>query len=254
MATPQIQHTEEEFIFDKRMTCLVCDKQFKTKVMKSNRARRKGSDMDLRPRFEHIDTLKYMVCSCPHCGYSAMHSTFSHIASRQIKNIREQVCVNFTPEDRSECTCYTYDQALHMYELALQCADAKLAKNGEKAYLHLVMAWLYREKKALAEQQEDASMSAEELEKCSQLADEHYLAAYEGFEQAMMNEMPPIMGLDQATVEYLIAYMAYYFGKLEVSAKLVGSVLTTSSASRNVKERALELKDEIVKALKERKK
>ena len=36
--------------------------------------------------------------------------------------------------------------------------------------------------------------------------------------------------------------------------ELIGSVLTTSSASRNVKDRALELKAEIIKMLKERKK
>ena len=62
MAVSEIVHSEEEFIFDKRVTCLVCDAEFKTKVLKSNKARRLGSDADLRPRFAHIDTLKYGVC------------------------------------------------------------------------------------------------------------------------------------------------------------------------------------------------
>lgn len=248
------QHTEEEFIFDKRMTCVVCDKPFTTKVLKSNRARRLGSDADLRPRFQHIDTLKYGICSCPHCGYSATHSAFSHVASRQINSIKEQVCAQFVPEDRSGWTSYTYDQALRMHALALQCAEAKLAKDGEKAYLHLLMAWLYREKEKEAESITVEEMKSAEIESCRAQADEHYLAAFEGFQQAMMNEMFPIAGLGQPTLEYILAYMAFHFGQLEVSAKLVGSVLTTSSATRNVKDQALELKDEIVKALKERKK
>lgn len=253
MAMSENQHTEEEYIFDKKMTCVVCDKPFTTKILKSNRARRLGSDMDLRPRYEHIDTIKYGICSCPNCGYSAMHNAFSHISGRQINNIKEQVCVHFLPEDRMGWTSYTYDQALRMHAMALKCADAKLAKDGEKAYLHLLMAWLYREKQAEAEKITIEELRNQETESCKAQADEHYLAAFEGFQQAMMNEMFPIMGLDQPTLEYLIAYMAFYFEKLEVAAKLVGSVLTTSSASRNVKDRALELKAEIIKKLKERK-
>ena len=254
MAMSGTVHTEEEYIFDKKMTCVVCDKPFTTKVLKSNRARRLGSDADLRPRFEHIDTIKYGICSCPNCGYSAMHSAFSHLSPRQINNIKEQVCTHFLPEDRSGWSSYTYDQAIRMHEMALQCSEAKLAKNGEKAYLHMLMAWLYREKEKEAETITVEELREMETKKCHEQADEHYLAAFEGFQQAMMNEMFPIMGLNQPTLEYIIAYMAFYFGKLEVAAKLIGSVLTTSSASRNVKDRALELKDEIIKILKERKK
>ena len=254
MAMSGTVHTEEEFIFDKKMTCVVCDKPFTTKVLKSNRARRLGSDADLRPRFEHIDTIKYGICSCPNCGYSAMHSAFSHLSPRQINNIKEQVCTHFLPEDRSGWSSYTYDQAIRMHEMALQCSEAKLAKNGEKAYLHMLMAWLYREKEKEAETITVEELREMESKNCREQADEHYLAAFEGFQQAMMNEMFPIMGLNQPTLEYIIAYMAFYFGKLEVAAKLIGSVLTTSSASRNVKDRALELKDEIIKTLKERKK
>lgn len=141
-----------------------------------------------------------------------------------------------------------------MHELALQCAEAKLAKDGEKSYLHLLMAWLYREKEKEAEMIEAEELRNAEIANCDAQAEEHYLAAFEGFQNAMMNEMFPIAGLNQSTLEYILAYMAFHFGKLEVAAKLVGSVLTTSSASRNVKDQAFELKDEIVRALRERKK
>ena len=78
MAMTENQRIDADYIFDKRMTCVVCDKPFTTKILKSNRARRLESDVDLRPRYENIDTLKYGICSCPNCGYSAMHSAFSH--------------------------------------------------------------------------------------------------------------------------------------------------------------------------------
>jgi hypothetical protein len=245
-------HTDAEYVFDKKMTCAVCDRPFTTKVLKSNRARRIGCDADLRPRFQHIDTLIYGVCSCPHCGYSATHSAFAHIAGHQIENVMQQVSTHFMPEDRSGWDCYTYDQAIRMHELALQCADAKLAKDGEKAYLHLLLSWLYQEKKREAEEAENAdSLHAQTF---AAVAEEHYQAAYDGFQQAIMNEMFPIAGLDQPTLEYIIAYMAFHFGKMEVAAKTVGSVLTNSMASRNVKDRAFDLKDAIIKEIKEKKK
>lgn len=252
--TTQITHTEDEFIFDKRMTCVVCDQPFTTKVLKSNRARRTGSDADLRPRFEYIDTLKYGVCSCPHCGYSAQHNAFTHLVKRQIENIKQEVCAHFTPEDRTGWNVYTYDQAIAMHETALKCAEAKLAKDGEKSYLHLLLAWLYREKVKEIQELPDETQRAAETKRLAREAELHYLAAYDGFQQAMMNEMFPIAGLNQPTLEYILAYMAYHFGKMEVSAKLVGGVITNSSASRNVKDHALELKDQILIELKKRKK
>jgi hypothetical protein len=244
-------HSEKEYIFDKKMTCVVCDMPFTTKVLKSSKARRIGSDADLRPRYQNIDILKYGVCSCPNCGYSALHSSFAHISTRQAENVMQTVCTHFMPEDRTGWESYTYEQAIRMHELALQSAEAKLAKDGEKSYLHLLLAWLYREKQA----QEENGSAVEQgtREDYTLVAEEHYKAAFEGFQQAMMNEMFPIGGMDQPTLEYVIAYLAYHFGKLEVAAKMIGSVMTNSSASRNVKDRAYDLKEEIVKSIKEKK-
>jgi hypothetical protein len=160
-----------------------------------------------------------------------------------MEKVVQRVCVSFKPEDRSGWTVYSYDQAIHMHELALTCADAKLAKDGEKSYLHLLLAWLYREKQA-----------TEGGEGCTEKADAHYREAYDGFQRALMNELFPIAGMDQPTVEYLIAYLAYYFGDLEVAAKMNSSVLTNSMASHTMKDRAMDLKDELVKAMKAKKK
>ena len=49
---------EESFLLDKTVSCPVCDKMFKTKAVKSGRIRRLQPDLDLRPRFEYIDTIK----------------------------------------------------------------------------------------------------------------------------------------------------------------------------------------------------
>ena len=48
--------------------------------------------------------------------------------------------------------------------------------------------------------------------------------------------------------------MAYHFGKLEIAAKMIGALITNTSTSRNVKDRALELKEQIIVELRNRKK
>ena len=47
---------EDSFLLDKAIRCTVCDKVFKTKIIKNGRVKRKEPDLDLRPRFEYIDT------------------------------------------------------------------------------------------------------------------------------------------------------------------------------------------------------
>ena len=50
--------TEEECIYDKTMKCPVCDEEFKTKVVKTGKAKRVGQDSDLRTRYQIVDPLK----------------------------------------------------------------------------------------------------------------------------------------------------------------------------------------------------
>ena len=96
-AAPQ----ESSFLLDKAIRCVVCDKVFKTKMVNS-RVKRLEPDLDLRPRYEHIDTLKYNTKSCPYCGYTAVSRYFEHLSSVQIRLLNEQVCVNFKGSDDVE--------------------------------------------------------------------------------------------------------------------------------------------------------
>ena len=68
---------EEDFLLLKAVRCPICDGTFRTIQIKSGRAKRKEPDMDLRPRFEYIDTNKYDITSCPKCGFA-----FNEISSR----------------------------------------------------------------------------------------------------------------------------------------------------------------------------
>ena len=137
--------SEESFLLEKSVRCTVCDKVFKTKMIKNGRVKRLEPDFDLRPRFMYIDTLKYDVASCPNCGYTAMNRYFEHLSSVQIKLIKEKICANFKPTGE-EPAVYDYDTAINRYKLALFNTLVKKGKASEKAYTCLKISWLYRGK------------------------------------------------------------------------------------------------------------
>lgn len=239
---------EESFLLEKSVQCMVCDKKFKTKAVKSGKAVRMEPDRDLRPRFRHIDTLKYDVISCPECGYTAMTRYFDHISTGQMRMVREVVSSKFKPMANTEKGFYTYEEAINRYKLSLVNTMAKRGRDSEKAYTCLKIAWLLRGKTETMPEETEEEKKAKEAVK--QEEEKFYLQAYEGFSAALANEMFPICGMDQCTMDYLLAYMSYHFGKYEIASKFLGGVLTSQTASRRMKDMALDLKDDIIQNIK----
>lgn len=239
---------EKDFLLPKTIHCKVCDKDFKTKAVKSGKARRLQPDRDLRPRFQYIDTLKYDVISCPHCGYSALSRDFDRIVPARAKMIREQISEKFTPMEEPEQDFYTYDMAIARYKLALLNTAVKKGKESEKAYTCLKLAWILRGKADTLS--EDIPEEKEAKKECQEEEEVFYQQAYEGFSKAISEEMYPICGMDENTMDYLLAYMSYHFEKYEMASKCLARVLTSSNASRRLKDMALELKEDIVAKLK----
>jgi len=136
---------EQDFLFDKSFTCPICDKEFKARTVKIGKAKLAGSDLDLRPRYEQIDLLKYDIILCPYCGYAALSRFFKFVTSPQAKNIRKTISATFKPQKEVK-EIYTYDEALERYKLTLANAIVKQTRSSEKAYICLKTAWLLRGK------------------------------------------------------------------------------------------------------------
>ena len=204
--------------------------------------------MDLRPRYEHIDTLKYSVISCPYCGYTAITRYFEHLSSMQVKMIREKICVNFKPADNVEPTLIDYDTAIERYKLALFNTIVKKGKNSEKAYTCLNLAWLLRGKRESLDAK-DPKM-AEQIKECREQEEAFYAQAYEGFTKAVSTETYPMCGMDECTMDYLLATMAYHYKKYDVASKCIARILQSAAASKKMKDRAYELKERIVEEIK----
>lgn len=238
---------EESFLLAKTVRCKVCDQVFKTKVVKNGRVKRLEPDRDLRPRFQYIDTLKYDVSSCPKCGYTAMNRYFDQLMPSQAKLIQEQIGSKFQPGSDPEPDFYDYDEAIGRYKLSLMNTVVKKGKDSEKAYTCLKLAWLLRGKAETmpAETPQEQAAVAE----CRKEEEAFYQQAYEGFSKAITKEDYPMCGMEQSTVDYLIAYMAYHFKQYEISSKFLATVLTSPSASRRMKDMGLQLKEDILAEL-----
>lgn len=241
--------TEESFLLEKTVRCTVCDKVFKAKMVKSGRAKRMEPDEDLRPKYEHIDILKYDVLSCPHCGYTAMNRYFEHLASVQIRLIKEQICANFKPTGEDEPATYDYDTAIGRYKLALYTTMVKKGKTSEKAYCCLKLAWLYRGKAESLNPNDPATEAAKK--ECKQQEEMFYQQAYEGFSKAVSSESFPICGMDQNTLDYLLAYMSAHYKQYSMASKCLANILQSSTAQSKTKDRARDLKEKIVAELKQ---
>lgn len=242
--------TEEEFLLEKSVRCKVCDGVFKTKTIKNGRVKRLEPDKDLRPRFQYIDTLKYDITSCPNCGYTAMNRYFDQLSSVQAKLIRENIGSQFKKNTAPEPATYTYDEALDRYKLSLVNTMVKKGKDSEKAYTCLKISWLLRGKIETMPEGTPEEKQLKETCKKEELA--FYQQAYEGFTKATTKEMYPMCGMDESTLDYLISYMAYRFGKKEMASKFLAGVLQSPAASRRLKDMALDLKEEIIAQLRKK--
>ena len=242
---------ETDYLLDKSVECVICDHKFKAKAVKTSKMQRLQPDQDLRPRFRGIDTLKYEVISCPNCGYTAINRYFDHLSSLQMKLIKESVCSKFKASKEPPADFYDYDTAMERYKLSLFNSVVKKASTSEKAYTCLKMSWLCRGKLEEMKAQGIAEDS-ESMKKWKQDEDTYYAQAYEGLTKAVASENFPICGMDQNTMDILLAAMSFRMEKYEMASRLISRVLTSRTANRNSKDRALDMKQELIRILKEK--
>lgn len=240
---PTVQ--EKDLLYDKTYTCPVCNKNFTAKVMKTGKAKLLGTDRDLRPRYEGIDIQKYDVLLCPNCGYAALTRFFPHITPTQAKLIKEQISQKVQVRPRTGET-YSYEEALENYKLALACAVVKHAKNSEKAYICLRTAWTLRGYEEYLRE----NPGAENAESVRIMAKSHIQNAYKGFMEALKTESFPMCGMDEITVNYLLAVLALESGEYEAASRMVARILTDSSVSSRIKDKARDLKEDILAGMK----
>lgn len=239
---------ESNFIYAKKYKCPLCENTFSSLTVSNSKLKRLDPDFDLMPRFEHIDVQKYDVVLCPACGYAALTKYFDKpLVDKQKDLLNEKIVASYKGISISK-DIISYDEALDRYQLALANAIAKMARNSERAFICLKAGWVLRGK--------EASLDTSELNYDVELQDtldkeKMFLQyAFEGFQKAIIEETYPICGMDASTLNYLLAAIAYRVGEYDEAGKLVGKVLISVTSGERLKDRARDLKADIIKAKK----
>lgn len=246
----KMKYREEDFLFQKTYECPVCYKGFKEKTVRAGKVRMIRTDKDLRPVYEQLEPLKYDVVLCPHCGYATLSRYFGGLTTSQIKSIRENISSGYQVSENGNNT-YTYEEALNRYKLCLANTIVKHGRASERAYICLKAGWLLRSMQEMLdgtmEDYEKKIRDAKEQER------EFLKNALEGFIAARQSENYPICGMDETTLEYLIAVLAMEFEQYEVASRLISNLLVSASASPRIKDRAREIKEELLVRIREKK-
>lgn len=240
--------TDAEKLFEKKYSCPICDNDFTAKTVKSGKARLLKTDMDLRNVYDGIEPLKYDIILCPKCGYAALARFFPNVTSVQHKYIEEKIRPNFKPmpEEGDE---YTFEQAISRYNIAFANAVVKLAKASEGAYLSLKTGWLCRSyKESLDPQSEGYQQSYDRIEGMEK---DYLKKAYDLFVKAVQSEDFPMCGMDENTVDYLLAALAMEFGDYFDASKLLSKLITSYSVSNRLKDKARDAKEVLQAKMKE---
>ena len=238
---------EKDLIYDKSFTCPVCDKKFTSKVMKTGKTRLVSTDLDCRPIHEGIDSNKYDVVECPECGYAAMVSYFHPLLNAQIKMVREGICNKIKMQNPTG-EIYQYEEVIPRYQVALACAIVKHGKDSEKAHICLHFAWLLRG--YAQELEEEEKLTIEKAQELKEQELECLQKALEGLINARQKESIPICGMDQTSLDYMMAAIAYELEKDNIAAKMVSEILASAVANSRMKDKARELKQLILERYK----
>lgn len=243
------EKNEKTLLIDKRYTCPVCEKQLRAKAVKSNSARFVDTKADLRPVYSNINITKYDAVCCPNCGFAALTQNFGKITATQRKLIHDKIQINYKSHEEAECDFYTTEMAISRMKMALLCTITKEGKDSEIGYVCLKISWLYQ---ALAEEVPgDDPDAASKKELYLKEADNAAMKAYERLTNARSCEDYPIAGMNEATLDYLLAYFAYKKGDYQTAMQFLSGVVASRSISPRLKDKALELKDQIGQAKQE---
>ncbi|MDF2612314.1 MAG: hypothetical protein K0S71_100 [Clostridia bacterium] len=212
----------ESVLYDKTYICPICDKVFTSKAIRSGKNRLMSVDTGLKPLYDIVDPILYECIVCPSCGYAALGKVFSSVSPKQSSWIREKICSQYKGQNYPDII--TPKDAIERYKLALLNAMVKKVKDGEKAYLCLKIAWIYRD------------MEDSENEKV------FMQYALTGFLNAYNKERFPIFELDELTTAYIIADLYRRFEEYDKAMQWVGYVILDKHVSLKLKTRGLHLK------------
>lgn len=139
--------------YNKNLVCICCKQPFQTGKLRSRFVRVKEHETDFKPIYvdDHANALYYNVAVCPHCGFSFTEDFTSYFAPGTKEVIEQTITAKWN--GRSYDGKRTIEAAMETYKLAYLSGQIKKEKPLTLAGITLRLAWLYRDKKDLANEQ-----------------------------------------------------------------------------------------------------
>ncbi len=243
----EIVYNEADYLFHKTYKCPLCDKKIKSLTVKSGKLRTIGHEDDLRPLYKELDPIKYEPVVCSGCGYASLAQYFDHMMPLQAKRLRAEIEGSFAELDKEGKDIYSYDEAILRYKMVLYCDVIGNVKNSRKAYTCLKMAWVIRGK---LENEGDA-LSEEEEKRLREDELECIKNAYDGYQIALSTESFPISGMDEITLSYLMAELAFRLADYREALQLLSRIICNNHVPSRIKNMAIDLKERIREKVKE---
>ena len=220
-----------ENLYNKKVTCPVCSKEFNVTKVKIKACKVDGRDTDFFIYYKGINPILYDAWVCENCGYAALSDRFPDISSKEAKIIKE----NITPKwaKRSFEGERDADAALEAFKLVLYNYQLRGVKASEMAKVCMRLAWLYRMKD---DPKENDFMK---------FALNYYVETYE-------KQNLPADKLDENTCMYMIGELCLRTGKYEDAVKWLSRIVSSrSTKSKALKEMARDryqiVKDKLAK-------
>ncbi len=218
----------KEIVYQRKVNCPVCNTTFLTSSVRAGRIRFMDSESDLRPIYSGFDPLVYDVVVCTSCGYAHLNKYFKSVSDYKMNQVKEKISTSYNGKRYDRF--YSYKDGIERYKLALFNSIEGGDLDGMRAFLCLKISWLYR-----GYWRELKKDSAKDFSKINELKDMENLFsshALEGFIIAFNNEPFPIVGLDQNTLEYLIAELYRKQGKPTEARKWLSRVVGKTNSKR----------------------
>ncbi len=200
MATP---------LYQVEKTCPICEKAFKLTKTRGQSIPVK-TDTDFCTHFNDINPYYYAIWVCSHCGFAAHEERFFTLLETQREKLKQFLAgrqVNLDLGDER-----TWEQAVTSHKLAIHYANLISMPASHIASLEMRLAWLYREKEMINEEQEM-------LRK-----------AVDAYKAAFLKEKMPIGNLTEVTLTYLIGELLRRTGNIEEALTYLGRVVSNPQA------------------------
>lgn len=212
-----------DHLFDKKITCPVCDAQFKIKSVKSKSPRILSKDSDFFIRYSVINPYFYDTWICNSCGYSAMKADFEKIKSYKKNLVLNRITPKWTP--RIYPDILDANLAIERYKLALLNAVLLDLPDSTKAMISIKIAWMYR---LLEEKDHENSFLKQALE---------------AFNETYIKERFPVYGLQRDSLMYLLGELNRRLGNYSDALLWFSKTITSLNSSYKIKDLARSAKD-----------